>query len=115
MALLASYSDPADSALALDALKRGQIPHETRVVDENGLEFVEVHVADDVFDRACDVIEKHDAELMEARQEEHRRRSGCPTCGAPELHQRDDIDCSGSITGISHVVECRKCGRLFPR
>ena len=25
------------------------------------------------------------------------------------------VDCSGSITGISSVMECKKCGRLFPR
>lgn len=115
MALLASYSDPADAALALDALKRGQVPHETRTGEENGLEFVEIHVADEVFEQACDVIEKHDEEIMEARRDEHRKRSGCPSCGAPELAQREDIDCSGSITGITSVMECKKCGRLFPR
>ena len=115
MALLASYPDPADAALALDALRRGQVPHETRTVDENGLEFVEVHVADAVFEQACEVIEAHDAEIMAARQEEHRKRSGCPSCGAPDMKQRDDIDCSGSITGITHVMECGRCGRLFPR
>jgi len=115
MALLASYTDPADAALALDALKRGQVPHDTRTGDENGLEFIEIHVADEVFDRACNVIEQHDAEIMEARREEHRQRSGCPTCGAPDMKLREDIDCSGSITGISHIMECGKCGRLIPR
>ena len=115
MTLLASYSDPADVALALDALKRGLIPHEERNVEEEGLEFIQIHVSDEIFDRACEVIEKHDLEIMEARQEEHRRRSGCPSCGAPELTHRDDIDCSGSLTGISSVMECKKCGRLFPR
>jgi hypothetical protein len=115
MALLASYSDPADAALALDALKRGGVPHEQHKVEEEGLEFIQIQVADEIFDRACEVIEQHDTELMESRQDEHRRRSGCPTCGAPELVHRDDIDCSGSITGISSVMECKKCGRLFPR
>ncbi|MEI6167869.1 MAG: hypothetical protein WCS52_11800 [bacterium] len=115
MALLASYSDPADAALALNALQRGQIPVERRVVEDQGLEFVEMHVADDGFDRACEVIEAHDAELMEARQKEAHQQSGCPSCGAPELKRRDDIDCSGSITGITYVMECQKCGKLFPR
>ena len=115
MTLLASYPDPADAALAMDALRRGTIAYETRVGEENGLEFTEIHVAAEVFDRACDVIERHDAELMEARKEEHGRRSGCPTCGAPNLKLREDIDCSGSITGIAHIMECGKCGRLVPR
>lgn len=113
MALLASYSDPADAALALNALQRGQIPVDCHKVDDQGLEFIEMHVADDCFDRACQVIEQHDTELMEARQKE--ARSGCPSCGDPELKRRDDIDCSGSITGISYVMECQKCGKLFPR
>jgi len=115
MALLASYSDPADAALALNALQRGQIPVNRRVVDDQGLELIELHVTDDWFDRACDVIEKHDTELVEARQKETLQQSGCPVCGAPELKRRDDIDCSGSITGITAVVECTKCGKLFPR
>jgi len=115
MALLASYSDSADAALALNALQLGQIPVECRKVDDQGLEFVEMHVADDWFERACDVIEKHDAELMEVRQKEAHQQSGCPSCGAPELQHRNDIDCSGSITGITAVVECKKCGKLFPR
>lgn len=115
MALLASYSDPADAALALDALKRRGIPHEQHKVEEEGLEFVQIQVADELFDRACEVIEEHDTELMEGRRDEHRRRHGCPTCGSPELVDRNDIDCSGSITGITSVMECKKCGRLFPR
>ena len=115
MSLLASYPDPADAALAMNALQRGHVPYESRQVEEDGLDFIQIHVADEVFDRACEVIEQHDTELMEARQEEHRKRSGCPTCGAPELHPRDDSDCSRSITGISQVLECKKCGRLFPR
>ena len=116
MALLASYADPADVALALNALQLAQIPVDRRlVIDEQGLEWVEIHVTDEWFERACEVIEKHDAELMEARQKEAHQQSGCPSCGAPDLHRRDDIDCSGSITGITYVVECRKCGKLFPR
>ncbi len=115
MALLASYSDPADAALALNALQRGQVPVERRVVEEEGLEFIEMHVADEVFDRACEVIEAHDTELMEARQKEAQQHSGCPACGAPDLLRRDDIDCSGSITGLTYVMECKKCGKLFPR
>ena len=115
MALLASYSDPADAALALNALQLGNIPVENRPAEAEGLEFLEIHVADDWFDRACEVIEKHDTELMEARQQEAHQQSGCPACGAPELKRRDDIDCSGSITGITYVVECQKCGKLFPR
>lgn len=115
MALLASYPDPADAALALNALKLGQIPVDCHKVDDQGFELIELHVADDWFDRACDVIEKHDTELMEARQKEAQQHSGCPSCGAPDLTRRDDIDCSGSITGISYVMECRKCGKLFPR
>ena len=115
MALLASYSDPADVALALNALQLGKIPVESRTGDAEGLELIEIHVADDWFERACEVIEKHDTELMEARQKEAHQQSGCPSCGAPELQRRDDIDCSGSITGISAVVECKICGKLFPR
>ena len=115
MALLASYPDPADAALALDALKRGQVPHETRVGDDNGLEFTEIHVDDAVFELACDVIERHDEDLMKSRLEQHRKQSGCPTCGAPDMKLREDIDCSGSITGISHIMECGQCGRLIPQ
>jgi len=115
MALLASYSDPAEAALALDALKRGLVPHETRIGDEEGLEFTEIHVDDGMFDQACEVIERHDAEMLESRQKEQGKRSGCPSCGAPDFTLREDIDCSGSITGISHIMECGKCGRLVPR
>ncbi len=115
MALLASYSDPADAALALNALQRGRIPVEQRTSEEEGLEFIEMHVTDDWFDRACEVIEQHDTKLMEERQKEVHQRSSCPACGAPELKRRDDIDCSGSITGITSVMECEKCGKLFPQ
>ena len=75
MALLASYSDPADAALALNALQRGQIPVESRRGEDQGLEFIEMHVADEWFDRACDVIDKHEAELMEARQQEAHQKT----------------------------------------
>ena len=115
MSLLASYSDPADAALALDALKRAGVVYETRMADDNGLEFTEIHVAESGFVQSCEVIERHDEEIMALRREEHRKTAGCPSCGALELKVRTDLDCSGSITGINFIMECGKCGRLIPR
>lgn len=115
MTLLASYPDPAEATLALDALRRGGVVTETRTAEENGLEFTEIHVQEDGYDRACGVIERHDEEVMALKLEEHRRSAGCPSCGSLDLKVRNDLDCSGSITGISYIMECGSCGRLIPR
>ena len=113
MPLLVTYTHPDDQALGLKALGNARIECEVRTAeDDAGIPITEVHVPDDQFDRACDIIEELEALIARERQE--IRKIMCPSCGA-ELKTCDEVDFSGSVTGISTVLKCQGCGRLIPR
>ena len=110
--MVVTYINPEDQARGLKALELASVPFEVRQVDEEGMEITEVHVPEDQFDRACDVIEGLEAEIAQASQQ--ARKMACPSCGA-ELRHCEDVDFSGSVTGITSVLKCQGCGRLIPR
>lgn len=113
MPLLVTYTNPEDQALGLKALGTAHIECEVRAAeDDAGIPIAEVHVSDDQFDRACDIIEELEALLVKERQE--TRKIMCPSCGA-DLKTCDEVDFSGSVTGINAVLKCQGCGRLIPR
>jgi hypothetical protein len=112
MQLVVTYTNADDRALGLKVLEREAVPFEVRQIDDEGLEISEVYVADDQFDRACDVIEGLEAWI--AKEQQQARKMTCPSCGA-ELRRCDDVDFSGSVTGITSVLKCQGCGRLIPR
>ena len=56
----------------LARLKNAQVPAEIRTTQESGLEMSEILVADDFYDRGCDVVEAWYAEQLEAQ----KKRSG---------------------------------------
>jgi hypothetical protein len=112
MQLVATYTNDDDRALGLQALEHAAVPYEVRKVDNEGMDISEVYVPDDQFDQACDVIEGFEAFL--AKEKQQARKMACPSCGA-ELKPCDDVDFSGSVTGITSVLKCQGCGRLIPR
>lgn len=112
MPLLVTYTNPDDQAAGLKALESAAIPYEVRQADADGMDVIEVHVAEERFDQACDIIEHHEETL--ARERLESRKAACPSCGA-ELVPCNDVDFSGSITGISYILKCEGCGRVIPR
>ena len=112
MQLVVTYTNPDDQALGLKALESAAVPFEVRQVEDEGMDIIEVYVPEDQFDRACDVIEGLEAEMTLMRQK--AGKMVCPSCGE-ELKHCDDVDFSGSVTGITSVLKCQGCGRLIPR
>jgi hypothetical protein len=112
MALIATYTNADDLALGLKALDLAKIPYTVSQAVADGLDVAEVGVADNRFDEACGVIEKHEESLLIEKRKGHRL--SCPSCG-DELQQCEDVDFSGSVTGITSVLKCAGCGRLIPR
>jgi hypothetical protein len=113
MELVATYPNMEHASVAIDLLQKASILHEVRKGEENGLEIVEIHVAPEQFDKACDLVEQAEAMVQEAARQRARLR--CPACNSTEFNRRDDIDCSTSVGQISHIIECKKCGQLIPR
>ena len=89
----------------LARLQKEQIPAEVRTtLQVNGLEMSEILVASNYYDRACDVVEAWDAELLAAQ----KKRSGvyCKKCGSRDYDQRWDEQ-------IGYIYKCKKCGDEF--
>ena len=112
MPLLVTYTNPEDQAAGLKALESGSVPYEVKQTDADGMDVAEVHVPEDRFDQACEIIERHEEAIAHERLE--ARKAVCPSCGG-ELLPCDDVDFSGSITGISYILKCAGCGRVIPR
>jgi hypothetical protein len=92
----------------LDRLKKKSIPFEVRTTtQENGLEYGDIMVADDHYDRACDVAEAWEAgRLAEAERRSNRH---CPSCGSSHLGY------VGADSFGVNVWKCRDCGNGFAR
>ena len=92
----------------LERLKKEAIPFEIRpVMQESGLEYSDVMVADDYYDRACDVAEAWEAERF--AEAEKRSNRHCPACGSSHLEYT-----GADSFGIS-VWKCKNCGNGFAR
>jgi hypothetical protein len=112
MQLVVTYTNPDDQALGLKALEFAAVPFEVRQVEDEGMDIIEVYVPEAQFEHACDVIEGLEAEIALTRQK--AGKMVCPSCGE-ELKHCEDVDFSGSVTGITSVLKCQGCGRLIPR
>ena len=89
----------------LSRLEQAQIHAEVRTTpQESGLEMSEILVADDYYDRGCDIVEAWYAEQLEAQ----KKRSGvyCKKCGSRDYDQRWDEQ-------IGSIYKCKKCGDEF--
>jgi Zn finger protein HypA/HybF involved in hydrogenase expression len=98
-----------DRAVGLmERLNKESIQAECRnSTQESGLEYSDILVADDVFDRACDVAEAWEAEqLAEAERRSYRH---CPTCGSVHLEY------TGADSFSISVWKCKTCGNVFAR
>jgi DNA-directed RNA polymerase subunit M/transcription elongation factor TFIIS len=92
----------------VERLKQESISAETRAVaQEGGLEYGDILVADDDYDRACDIAEAWDTEQITAA--ERRANQQCPTCGSTNL---DYID--ADIFGAT-FWKCNDCGNSFAK
>jgi Zn finger protein HypA/HybF involved in hydrogenase expression len=92
----------------LEQLKKETIPFEIRpVTQESGLEFSDIMVADDHYERACDVAEAWEAERL--AEAERRSNRHCPTCGSSHLEYA-----GADSFGIS-ILKCKDCGNAFAR
>ena len=92
----------------LERLKKESIPVESRTVtQESGLEYSDILVADDYYERACDVAETWEAErLAEAEKRSNRH---CPICGSSHLEY-----VGADSFGVS-VWKCKNCGNGFAK
>lgn len=89
----------------LARLKKEQVPAEVRMTtQESGLEMSEILVADDYYDRGCDVVEAWYAEQFEAQ----KKQSGvyCRKCGSRDYDRKWDEQ-------IGYTYKCKKCGDEF--
>jgi len=89
-------------------LEKEGIPAEARAVtQEGGLDYRDIMVEENNYDRACDVAEAWEADrLAEAERLSNRH---CPTCGS--LH----LEYTGADSfGIS-VWKCKDCGNIFAK
>jgi Zn finger protein HypA/HybF involved in hydrogenase expression len=92
----------------LERLKKEAIPFEIRpVTQESGLEYGDVMVADDYYERACDVAEAWEAERL--AEAERRSNRHCPTCGSSHLEN------AGADSFSISIWKCKDCGNAFAR
>ncbi len=98
--------NPDSAANLTEWLKQEQIPCETKTaIDEGGLEVVDVLVADEDFDRACDAAEKWDAAMQAEREKKSTRK--CDQCGSNQLE-------TVPHDTLEMVLRCKACGTLMP-
>ena len=92
----------------LERLKRESIPAESRIVIQEGsLEYGDILVADDHYDRACDVAEAWESERI--AEAERRSNRHCPTCGS--IH----LEYTGADSFGINVWKCKDCGNIFAK
>ncbi len=86
-------------------LEGERIPAEVRTTpQESGLQMCEILVADDYYDRGCDLVEAWYSEQLEAQ----KKQSGvyCKKCGSRDYDRNWDEK-------IGYVYKCKKCGNEF--
>ena len=90
----------------IERFKTEAIPTEVRTVtQDSGLDFTEIQVQDDDYDRACKVAQKWDEERVAER--ENRSPWRCRKCGSKHI----SISRLGGDLGIS--FKCKNCGHEF--
>lgn len=90
----------------IEWLKESEIACETKtVVDEGGLEVTDIFVADEDFDRACDVAEKWDAAVQAEAEKKSTRK--CNQCGSKQFE-------TVPHDTLEFVLRCKSCGTLMP-
>ncbi len=99
----------ADYAAGLqERLKTEAIPFQVQTVThESGLDYSDILVADEYFDRACDIAEAWSSEQMTIAQSQSNRH--CPACGSINLEYT-----GADSFGVS-VWKCKDCGNGFAR
>jgi len=98
--------NPELAASLRESLKQEQVSSETTAaIDEGGLDVVDVLVADEDFDRACDVAEKWDAARQAEREKQSTRK--CDQCGSKQLE-------TVPHETLEMVLRCKACGTLMP-
>ena len=92
----------------MERLKKEDVPFEVQTItQEGGLDYSDIMVEDDYFDRACDVAETWEAgRLAEAERRSNRH---CPTCGSSRLEH-----IGADSFGVS-VWKCKDCGNGFAK
>jgi Zn finger protein HypA/HybF involved in hydrogenase expression len=92
----------------LERLKKESIPFEVRTTtQESGLEYSDIMVADNCYERACDIAEAWETGRL-AEAERHSNRH-CPTCGSSRLEYIGD-----DSFGVN-IWKCKDCGNGFAR
>jgi hypothetical protein len=95
----------AQAAEVMERLKQRSIPATiTRRLQEGGLELSEIGVAEEFYDRGCEVVETWYAQQED--ESRHARRLCCPKCGARDYQRTWDDK-------IGEVCTCPHCGTVF--
>ena len=101
--------DPETALLIVDILKAEGITCETRAKkDEIGLDVVEIVVADDQYEKACEVTEKW--YTAEAERKTQRR---CPACNSVNLKHVENPQYKTMSTKIAGGHCCEDCGHII--
>ncbi len=98
----------AQAATLSERLKAEAIPVEVRTIkDDSGLDLREIFVEDNYFERACDVAEKWEGDLIE--EQDRQRNKHCPKCGSLHLEY-----ISFDNPDLGFFWKCVECGNEFP-
>jgi len=103
--------DPETAASLAEHLRQAGVASERRtVIEESGLESLEVLVEDDRFDQACELAEQWQEAM--ASEAQKRVSQTCPKCGTPQAMERVQ-DSHYEELGLV-VFRCRECGETVP-
>jgi len=108
MPIIASYFEPDKAAVAAEALRKAAIVFEQTARAEDGLDSVELSVADVDQDRAAVIIEELETLFASA---EGRKPAACARCGSAELEQ----DQTKGSFGEYEILICRNCEHVVVR
>lgn len=94
-----------DAGVLFERLKREGVPAELLLsTEESGVELGEIVVADEHYERACDVAEAWEAEVVEEMRKQSKTR--CSKCGSYKLARvpHDKLE---------QIWQCEDCGHEF--
>ena len=109
MKLVASYFEPEKAEVACKVLQQVDIPFQTQVTDESGVDETRISVSEEHFERAADVLEKLDEQVLGA--EPAKPSLVCPKCGGSEF----DYTPHNGQFGEYIVYICRQCKNVVVR
>jgi hypothetical protein len=103
MKTLATFSDPDAVAMLAGLLeKQGIASQRAATLEESGLEAIDLQVADDQYEAACNVAEQWIADCEAAHEKRTTRR--CTVCNSPHLE---------TVPETESVIRCRDCGHIL--